>query len=356
MLYGGSGEVNPAITVSAPPSDLAQRAVRAMVQHRIPATPENYHVWYNHLAHIDADLSHAIDAYLHTRKPFADDVNAELYKTYVLPKYSDDQIRRIQEDMQAIVKDVLDSVSSVDEATAEYTTQLESSAKHLATHADAADVRSVLRLLADKTIGMARTARESQESLKEATVQIHSLHEQLKETEEAVLRDPLTGLFNRKATDQRLRVLESAFRDSKTVFSVVMGDIDHFKKFNDTFGHQVGDAVLRLVAKVLKDSVKGKDFVARFGGEEFIALLPDTPRDGAAVVADQIREAVQAQRCRVVRTEQEIPQITLSLGVAEFAAGDSADSVVHRADQALYLAKRSGRNAVKTDANLPHPT
>ena len=97
----------------------------------------------------------------------------------------------------------------------------------------------------------------------------------------------------------------------------------------------------------------GKDFVARYGGEEFIAMLPGTPRDGAGVVAEQIRVAVEAQRLRVVRTEQEISRITLSLGVAQFVEGDTGETVIHRADQALYFAKHSGRNNVKTEFELP---
>jgi len=340
------------IGVSQGAPDAFLRVTRVMVQRRIPATPENYHVWYNHLAGIDPDLTRTIDALIHAKKEFTDEVCANLYQTFVLAKYTHDHLRKMQTDMQAILRDAIGSVASAGSATATFGSLLESSASRLESASDLNAVRGVVETLATQTVKMARTTREMQEELVAYAREVQSLQQQLRETEQAVLRDPLTGLYNRAGTDRRLRELEGGYRESNASFSVIMADIDFFKKFNDIFGHQVGDAVLRLVGKVLQDSVKGKDFVARYGGEEFIALLPDTSRDGASVVAQQIRAAVQAQKLKLVRTDQAIPTITLSLGVAQFSDQDSSETVIGRADQALYLAKRSGRNMVKTESEL----
>jgi diguanylate cyclase len=131
-----------------------------------------------------------------------------------------------------------------------------------------------------------------------------------------------------------------------------MLDIDYFKKFNDQYGHQVGDEVLRIVGAHLKKNLKGKDFPARYGGEEFIVLLPDTKLDKAYIVSEQIRDNISKKRLKIKKTGQVLGNITASLGVSEIREEDTAISVVERADSALYLAKNSGRNNVKSEKDF----
>ena len=131
-----------------------------------------------------------------------------------------------------------------------------------------------------------------------------------------------------------------------------MLDIDFFKKFNDQYGHQIGDEVLGIVGSNLKKNLKGKDFSARDGGEEFIILLLNTPLDNACVVANQIREEISKKRLKIKKTGQTIGNITISMGVSEISERDTIMSVVERADAALYLSKDSGRNNVKSEKDL----
>jgi diguanylate cyclase len=128
--------------------------------------------------------------------------------------------------------------------------------------------------------------------------------------------------------------------------SLVMLDIDHFKSVNDTHGHLIGDRVIRFVAQVLEKNIKGKDTAARYGGEEFTVLLPETPATGAKSVAESIRKAVA--NAQLVRADNKKPlgQITISAGVATFAAGEDVMEFINRADQALYRSKNEGRNRV----------
>ena len=125
-----------------------------------------------------------------------------------------------------------------------------------------------------------------------------------------------------------------------------MCDIDHFKKFNDTFGHQTGDQVLRLVANCLSENVKGRDTAARYGGEEFAVILRGAPVDAAVTLADQIRMAVQSKKLVKKSTGDILGTITISIGAAEIGPGDAAASLIQRADACLYAAKNAGRNRV----------
>jgi diguanylate cyclase (GGDEF)-like protein len=152
--------------------------------------------------------------------------------------------------------------------------------------------------------------------------------------------DPLTGLFNRR---RMMEALENEVRRSrrlKHTFAVIMADVDYFKRYNDAHGHPAGDAVLKRLAEVLRETTRDVDLVARYGGEEFFVLMPETEGEGAADVADRVRERLAAEQ---------LPGggVTLSFGVAEFPAhGDSGETLIAIADAALYQAKREGRDRV----------
>ena len=128
--------------------------------------------------------------------------------------------------------------------------------------------------------------------------------------------------------------------------SLLIIDIDYFKKFNDTFGHQIGDQVLKLLAQTLTSSIKGQDLAARFGGEEFCVILPGTGVDNAVKLAEIIRNKVGKKQVLNRKTGESMGQITVSVGVAEFSYGEPLSQLILRADEAMYTAKRTGRNRV----------
>jgi diguanylate cyclase len=134
--------------------------------------------------------------------------------------------------------------------------------------------------------------------------------------------------------------------------SVLMLDIDHFKRINDTYGHALGDVVIRNVAETIRKCIRGEDFAVRFGGEEFLVLLPNTPLDGAAKVAETIRTRIEALRLVRRRDNFTLAPFTISLGVATRRENDSQDSLFERADRALYQSKESGRNRVTMESSL----
>ncbi|MEC7028274.1 MAG: GGDEF domain-containing protein, partial [Pseudomonadota bacterium] len=153
-------------------------------------------------------------------------------------------------------------------------------------------------------------------------------------------------LDNRKAFDSEIDRVASDTKHRGAAFSLLMVDIDHFKGFNDNFGHQIGDQVLRLVARTLTDGVKGRDMAARYGGEEFAIILPDTPLHAAAIVGESLRKAIAGKEVVNRNTGEKLSRITISVGAAEFTVEEDITDLIERADAALYTAKHNGRNQV----------
>lgn len=157
--------------------------------------------------------------------------------------------------------------------------------------------------------------------------------------------DPLTELFNRRWLDEALAKTVAAFQRDGEPFSLLMVDLDGFKRINDYYGHQAGDQLLRCVAEVVRGNLRPRDRAARFGGEEFAVLLPGTALGRARVVAERLRSAVERFDYRAAAPEMDSP-VTVSVGMAEMTIGATAEELVNAADQALYRAKAMGRNAV----------
>ncbi|MCF6235993.1 MAG: diguanylate cyclase [Gammaproteobacteria bacterium] len=158
---------------------------------------------------------------------------------------------------------------------------------------------------------------------------------------EAALKDTLTGLFNRLAYDERIEQEYLRWQRYQNPLSILVADVDFFKKINDTFGHKAGDKVLQVIAQKMEESVRGTDMVARYGGEEFVFIMPNTAVDNAMAVANKLRTEIEKLQFHY---RDKPVNITISCGVSEFSNDDQPDTVFERADQALYEAKNSGRN------------
>jgi diguanylate cyclase len=206
-------------------------------------------------------------------------------------------------------------------------------------------MRKLVEDLVTATRAMESRTKSLESELQKSSEQVTELRGKLDDVRKESLTDPLTGVANRKAFDTAMEAALLALAEGENV-SLMMCDIDHFKKFNDSFGHQTGDQVLRLVANCLSDNVKGRDTAARYGGEEFTVLMRGTDLANATHVAEQIRESVEGRKLVKKSTGDILGTITISIGVAQFVPGDTAESVIRRADACLYGAKQAGRNLV----------
>jgi len=197
-------------------------------------------------------------------------------------------------------------------------------------------------------------SNQSMESMLEAmNEEVDMLRNNLQTLNKEAFTDKLTAIPNRRAFDKKIENLLDSYRDEQQVFSLLLIDIDHFKQFNDTHGHTVGDRVLKYVASVMTGGIKGDDMLARYGGEEFVVLLPNTSYEDAISVGNHIREKVSSNKLVDNNAQKKVlGYVTISIGVATVSAADSDDSIIERADTALYLAKDRGRNKVVGEHDL----
>ena len=208
---------------------------------------------------------------------------------------------------------------------------------------DKAAFACLLQAFTQSTVSLQHTVCASRDELREIRWQLDQVTSELQRTKEQARTDPLTGLSNRRDLDETIVREIARARRTNEAFAVAILDIDHFKRVNDRYGHAAGDQALVHLAFIARSGVRDTDVICRYGGEEFIILLPGAAAGGAHFVVDRLRMMVE--KTPFAHGSEKIT-IRFSAGVAELQAGEEAAQLLERADQALYEAKRSGRNRV----------
>jgi diguanylate cyclase len=330
----------------------ARSALAAMTEYKVPATPENYAVWYMHVSGSHPDLTRAIQLLINKRKGISAEDCRRLHERYVSHAEEERAVAQTSADVQTTVNEVLDMLNVAADQTAAYGARLEDASDKLDDNAPLATLKSVVAEVLVDTRRMEEQNLQLESQLRESSDQVAQLRANLETVRREAQTDALTGIANRKELDRTLRqAIEEAHRTSQPL-SLLMLDIDHFKQFNDNHGHQIGDQVLKLVARTLRESTKGRDLPARYGGEEFAIVLPMTAAENAMVVAEHVRKAVASKKIYRRSTEQNLGSITMSIGAATLREGEAMSELVHRADKALYRAKKNGRNRSVSDSDL----
>jgi diguanylate cyclase len=244
------------------------------------------------------------------------------------------------------------AVEQAGQGAQRYGKTLENASGEMARDHHVDGVKDLIGRLLVETRSMIDHSRDVELKLNQSGTRISQLTEELEVARREAMTDALTGLANRKLFDAILRQASMDSLESGEPLSLLFIDVDHFKTFNDTYGHQVGDQVLKLLALMLNNNIRGQDTAARYGGEEFALILPQTALSGATLVARKICAQVGTKTLIRRKTGGKLGQITVSIGVATFARGESLRQFVARADQALYVAKNRGRNGVATESDL----
>ncbi len=327
---------------------LALRAVDFLLEHDVAPIPLSYGVAYEYLSGGSPDLCRTLDEHLHNGRRIDAFLLRDLHERHLAVDRST-PLRTVGNDLQQLLGELTHNIEEAGRGAEEFGTALDTTLGHLAGDRDAQSLREIAASMVVAT-QKARTRNEHlQQRLQVTMAESEKLKVELERHRREALIDPLTGLWNRRALDHELDELMAVEPDAP--LSLLMLDVDHFKRINDTHGHALGDAVLRHVAEAIRKCLRSDDHAVRYGGEEFLVLLPRTSLLEAAQVAESIRARVASLRLRRRSDNLMLEPFTVSLGVASRKPGDTRDTLLRRTDSALYRSKGAGRNRVSMDGD-----
>ena len=329
-------------------AELALGQIRSLRQ---SAVPRNYEIWYVYATGYNSPLNKIINETLARNGHLTEADLEQIYETYLSHLKTTDRIDKVGARVIGEIDDVMRLIDDALEMSTSYDASLSGASEKLTSAQSREEIRSVVDTLTKSTHEMRDTNKALEERLALSRTEISNLQQSLEAIRAESLTDPLTGLGNRKYFDRSIETLVQSAMASGEPLSLLMFDIDHFKSFNDSYGHLTGDQVLRLVGMSLKQTIKGQDITARYGGEEFAVVLPNTALRQALTVADHIRRAVMSKELKKKSTGEILGRVTISVGVSMLKPGDDTDSLIERADACLYAAKRAGRNRVICEAD-----
>jgi diguanylate cyclase len=318
---------------------------------RQSAIPRNYEIWYVYATGYNSSLNKIINETLGRYGKLTEADLEQIYETYLSQIKITDRIDKVGARVIGEIDGVMKLIDDALGTSAGYDDSLSGATQKLAVAENRDQAKAIVESLVKSTREMRDTNKALQSRLALSKTEISHLQQSLEAIRAESLTDPLTGLGNRKYFDRSIEVAVHNAVANGEPLSLLMFDIDHFKSFNDSYGHLTGDQVLRLVGMSLKQTIRGQDITARYGGEEFVVVLPNTALRHALTVADHIRRAVMAKELKKKSTGEILGRVTISVGVSVLKPDDDTHSLLQRADACLYAAKRNGRNRVICEAD-----
>ncbi|HEY0301149.1 MAG TPA: GGDEF domain-containing protein [Rhizomicrobium sp.] len=325
---------------------LARTALALMSDCDVPPTPDNYELFYTYSAGDNPSVARVIGDMIAARRPFTVAILQELRDRAFARERTERAVESIGETVSASLSETIAKLEAASQYASDYGNALSAASGKLGDNQSSESLRKLVGTLVSATQEMESKTRNLERELQHSSAQVGELKTQLDSVRKESLTDPLTGIANRKAFDAELQSAMAEARLLGEPLSLFLCDIDKFKTFNDTWGHQTGDHVLKLVAGCLSENTKGRDSAARYGGEEFAVIVRRAAVGDAVRLAEQIRANVESKKLVKKSTGDILGSITISIGVAELGGAESAAALIQRADMCLYRAKHAGRNCV----------
>ncbi|WP_417480110.1 GGDEF domain-containing protein [Maricaulis maris] len=329
--------------------EFALKALDLMDQFGVAPTPENYSVWVCFASDTNPELCETLKNHIEAGGDFSETVNNELFEQYFQWKAIQDAILESGGVMCRELGAVQETLEAAERDTAAYGKALEGASHELTATPDAPGMKKLVESLVSATARMQRRSQALEDRLQATSNEVTQLRSNLEKVREEAMTDALTGIANRKRFDESLRRARRDADTKKQPLSLILCDIDFFKRFNDTWGHQTGDQIIRFVAGCLTRHAGENHLVARYGGEEFGIVMPNTAPNVAEQVAEKIRKTVESKKLLRKSTNEDLGNITVSLGIATYHDGESIEELIERSDTNLYRSKTEGRNRTTVD-------
>ena len=323
-----------------------------MSKRKIATTPENYAVWYEFTVGKNLGLKTHIADLDKRQADYTDEINAGLYEKYILCASDQAEINKLKDNVRRIISELLDNLSTEGEQLSSFSDTLHHFSQQIQEASTAEALQEMIKELLIETRKREEATVELRQSVSTMASDIKDLRLEMERLNEEANTDTLTRVKNRRAFEIELdKAMLASTREMNTL-CVIMLDIDHFKSFNDQFGHTIGDKVLRYVANSLMQTIRGNDTLARVGGEEFAIILPETEYEGALAVAENCRDKIARQPLSDSKANKKLGSLTISAGVGQYRPRESSEDLLRRADACLYQSKREGRDRVTGERDL----
>lgn len=327
-------------------------AIKMLKKGVVPPYPQFYELLYTYASGINPALNSRInERFAKGDVPDADLVDV-LCDEFLRHSGAEERLTSVSEEIANSVEAVHEAIDNASVNANHYSGLLQTASGDLELEMGREELKALSARLLSETRKMQSANSELEEKLDASRENILTLKKELEEVRRESLIDPLTKIYNRKSFDSELTEAVRAAEENGDALTLLLVDIDHFKNFNDTYGHQVGDQVLRLVAMTLNSCARSNDLAARYGGEEFAVIMKQTELRQAVKVAENMRRMIEARDLLKRSTNEKLGNLTVSIGAASYRAGDSEASLIERADKCLYQAKDQGRNCIVDEGSL----
>ena len=325
---------------------LARRVIEDMEAAGVWPTPLNFEIWTHYLGDPESALGVEIQRILAAAEPFTEGTSDMLAAEYLPRGRLTEEIRDAGQVLDRELSSVSEAIAKAHRSQAAYGQTLDQAASNIEAAGDGAGLQAIVSGLTSATRRVQTENETLEKKLDDSTREVARLREHLEQVRRDAMTDALTNLANRKAFDEHLEAACDQAEAGGGDLILAVLDIDHFKRFNDTWGHQTGDQVLRYVASVMARVAGHPRVAARYGGEEFALIFPAESSVQVHAALEAIRREIASRALRRRSTNDELGAVTLSAGFAQRRPGESATTLLGRADAALYASKHAGRNRV----------